>query len=244
MTVGDQIKEKLDAFPCGMVFGISDFGFEPGDDVALAKALSRMAASGELCKVSKGKYYKPKKTELGTMRPVNYEIVKDFLEKDGQLCGYITGPEAFASMGLTSQISSSIVIGTNKYRRPLQRGEYSVSFLQQDNIITVENIELLRILDAIKMIREIPAVAPDEACRSIMSIIQALPPKRQEELEILSLKYTSYVRALLGAMMECLGLPTDVVRRSLNGVTSYKLPISEAVLPNKSNWNINEPSRK
>ena len=244
MTIGDQFKAKLDAIPCGMVFGISDFGFEPGDDVALAKALSRMAAAGELCKVSKGRYYKPKKTELGTMKPVNYEILKDFLEKDGQLCGYITGPEAFASMGLTSQISSSIIIGTNKYRSPLRRGKYSISFLQQDNPITRENIELLRILDAIKMIREIPAVTPDEACLSIMSIIQALPPKRQEELETLSLKYTSYVRALLGAMMERLGLSTDIVRRSLNGVTSYKLPVSEAALPNKSNWNINEPSRK
>lgn len=147
-------------------------------------------------------------------------------------------------MGLTSQISSAIMIGSGKYRRPLQRGEYKISFLKQDNPITKDNIEFLRILDAIKLIRDIPAVSPDTACKAIISLIKSLPPHYSEELEKLSLSYTSYVRALLGAMLEYIGRSTAIVRKSLNGVTSYKLPISESVLPNKSNWNIYEPSRK
>jgi len=244
MVIGEQIKQKIASFPDGVVFTISDFGFDPGNDPALAKALSRMTASGELCKVSKGKYYKPKETMLGRMKPISSEIVKDFLEKDGEIIGYITGPQAFAAMGLTSQISSAIMIGSGKYRRPLQRGEYKISFLKQDNPITTDNVEFLRILDAIKLIREIPAVSPDAACKAISSLIQSLPPQSTWELEKLSLAYTSYVRALLGAILEYIGRPTAVVRKSLNGVTSYRLPISESVLPNKSNWNINEPSRK
>ena len=244
MVIGEQIKQKIASFPDGVVFTISDFGFDPGNDRALAKALSRMTTSGELCKVSKGKYYKPKETMLGRMKPISSEIVKDFLEKDGEIIGYITGPQAFAAMGLTSQISSAIMIGSGKYRRPLQRGEYKISFLKQDNPITTDNVEFLRILDAIKLIREIPAVSPDAACKAISSLIQSLPPQSTGELEKLSLAYTSYVRALLGAILEYIGRPTAVVRKSLNGVTSYRLPISESVLPNKSNWNINEPSRK
>ena len=244
MVIGEQIKQKIASFPDGVVFTISDFGFDPGNDPALAKALSRMTASGELCKISKGKYYKPKETMLGRMKPISSEIVKDFLEKDGEIIGYITGPQAFAAMGLTSQISSAIMIGSGKYRRPLQRGEYKISFLKQDNPITTDNVEFLRILDAIKLIREIPAVSPDAVCKAIISLIQSLPPQSTGKLEKLSLAYTSYVRALLGAILEYIGRPTAVVRKSLNGVTSYRLPISESVLPNKSNWNINEPSRK
>lgn len=244
MIIGKQIKRKIDSFPSGVVFTISDFGFDPSNDRALAKALSRMVNSGELCKVSKGKYYKPKETLLGRIKPPVSEIVKDFLEKDGKIIGYITGAQAFATMGLTSQISSAIMIGSGKYRRPLQRGEYKILFLKQDNPITKDNIEFLRILDTIKLIREIPAVSPETACKAIISLIQSLPPQGSEELEKLSLSYTSYVRALLGAMLEYIGRPTAIVRKSLNGVTSYKLPISESVLPNKSNWNIYEPSRK
>lgn len=244
MIIGEQIKQKIDSFPTGVVFTISDFGFDPSYDLALAKALSRMTTSGELCKISRGKYYKPKETLLGRIKPSVSEIVKDFLEKDGKIIGYITGAQAFATMGLTSQISSAIMIGSGKYRRPLQRGEYKISFLKQDNPITKDNIEFLRILDAIKLIRDIPAVSPETACKAIISLIQSLSLQSSEELEKLSLTYTSYVRALLGAMLEYIGRPTAIVRKSLNGVSSYKLPISESVLPNKSNWNIYEPARK
>ena len=244
MIIGEQIKRKIDSFPAGVVFTISDFDFDPSNDPALAKALSRMAASGKLCKVSKGKYYKPQETILGKIKPSTSEIVKDFLEKDGEIIGYITGPQIFATLGLTSQISSAIMIGSNKYRRPLRRGEYKISFLKQDNLISKDNIEFLRILDAIKLIREIPAASPDTACKAIISLIQSLPLKSTGELERLSLSYTGYVRALLGAMLEYIGRPTAIVRKSLNGVTSYKLPISEATLPNKSSWKIYEPARK
>lgn len=242
MIVGKQIKEKLSMIPEGVVFTISDFGFDAAYDLALAKALSRMVSEGSLSRISKGKYYKPQQTLLGSLKPSDSELVKDFLVKDGQLIGYISGNQAFASMGLTTQISSSIVIGSRVYRRPVARGECRVSFLQQNNPITKENIELLRILDAIKLIREIPAVSPNEACKSIIAIIKSLSDAQREELANLSLSYTSYVRAITGAILEYIGKPSSVVRKSLNGLSSYKLPISQSVLPNKSNWNIYEPS--
>ncbi|MBN2940775.1 MAG: hypothetical protein JTJ18_01845, partial [Streptococcus sp.] len=58
------------------------------------------------------------------------------------------------------------------------------------------------------------------------------------ELAELSLAYTSYVRALLGAIYENMGLETETISKTLNGVTSYKLPVSGKVLSNKKNWNI------
>lgn len=50
--------------------------------------------------------------------------------------------------------------------------------------------------------------------------------------------YTPYVRALLGAIYENMELETETISKTLNGVTSYKLPISDKVLSNKRNWNI------
>jgi len=44
MVIGEQIKQKIASFPAGVVFTISDFGFDPSNDPALAKALSRMTA--------------------------------------------------------------------------------------------------------------------------------------------------------------------------------------------------------
>lgn len=35
-----------------------------------------------------------------------------------------------------------------------------------------------------------------------------------------------------------------IIRKSLNGITEYKLPLSASVLPTKQNWKIYEPTRK
>ena len=244
MIVAGQIREKIECFPTGYVFTLSDFGLDASYDLALAKLLSRMSAKGEIVRVAKGKYYKPKQTIFGALKPAYDELVKDFLIKNGKIIGYVSGVSAFSTMGLTTQISSNILIGCNKYRRPVNRAGYKVSFLLQENPITKENVDLLRILDAIKFIQKIPGTTPAEACAIIIELVRRLDEKRTKELELFSLKYTSYVRAIVGAILEYLNRTMDVVRRSINGVTTYKISIPESILPTKHNWNIYEPTRK
>lgn len=243
MSVASQIRQAISGFPAGYIFTLSDFSVAPENELAVAKLLSRMAASGDLQKVSKGKYYKPKQTTFGLLKPPSAELVKDFLEKDGRIIGYLTGNTVFSEMGLSSQITSTLLIGSNKYRNPLQRGDYKVSFLYQANKITEDRIPLLRILDAIKLIRNIPGTAPSDACKTIMGLIGNLTGQQAEELESLALAYTSYVRALTGAMLEYLGLPCGKLRASLNGTSRYQLPVSQAILPTTKQWRIYEPAR-
>lgn len=238
MVITRQIKETLEAMPQGRVFSISDFSIPREYQPALVKALSRMVADGDIRKVAKGKYYKPRQTMFGVLKPSVMEVVKDLLERNGKPVGYITGTAAFAQMGLTTQITSAITIGTNKYRRPLNRDGYSVSFLVQPNEITEENIPLLRILDALRLLRDIPAVSPDDCVRGVCRLVAALSVSERGELASLSRAYTPYVRALLGAVLECIGSESFGLRETLNGVTSYKLPVSAQALPTKSAWNI------
>ena len=105
MVIARLIKEKLSSTPAGVVLTTRDFGVEMRYQPALAKALNRLVLQGELQKIAKGKYYIPKKTIFGNLKPADSELVKDFLEQNGKIVGYITGTAAFASMGLTTQIS-------------------------------------------------------------------------------------------------------------------------------------------
>ena len=105
----------------------------------------------------------------------------------------------------------------------------------------------MRILDAIRFIREIPATTPDEACLRLKEIIRDLADEQKEVLIKCLMKYTNYVRALCGAMLEDVGCDSELlatIKNTLNGVTEYKLPISESVLPTKQNWRIYELARK
>ncbi len=238
MIIATQIKERLAAVNYGIVLTASDFGIAPQYQASLVRSLNRKVAIGELQRVSKGKYYKPKKTLFGTLKPTPSEIMKDLFIKNGKTIGYITGTSAFASMGLTTQITSAITIGVNRYRRSTFRGETKISFLVQPNPITEESIPLLRILDAIKLIRQIPATTPNESVKVLSNILLAMPKGQIKLLCQLAEAYTPYVRALLGAILEKNGLPTYDLKMTLNGVTTYKLPISKNTLPNKRSWNI------
>lgn len=238
MIVAKQLKEKLKSIPEGQVFSIQDFDIPMEYQPALQRSISRLVADGAIHKISKGKYYKARKSVFGTLKPPVMEIVKDFLERNGELTGYITGTAAFAKMGLTTQISSAITIGTKQYRRPLKRGEYTVSFILQPNEITAENIPLLCMLDAIKLLRKIPATSPDECIRILAKRIESLSENERTLLSELAVEYAPYVRALLGAILESIGFSTYALRNSLNGTTKYKIPVSEQALPTKKNWNI------
>ena len=238
MIIGEDIKKQISSTPDGVILTIGDFNVDMRYQGALVKALNRLVDQGTLQRLSKGKYYKPRKTIFGILEPTPEEITKDLLEKNGKLVGYITGNRAFALMGLTTQITSSLLIGTNRYRHPLTRGDYTISFLQQHNPITEENIPLLRILDALKFIKDIPASSPDIIVTQLGSTINALSNAEQKRLTELAENYTAYVRAILGAIMEQNNLDAELLKKGLNGTTNYKLPISEQALPNKKKWNI------
>lgn len=238
MIIARQFKEMLNSIQEGRVFSIQDFDIPLEYQPALVKSISRLIADGVIQKVAKGKYYKPRQTIFGTLKPPIMEIVKDFLERNGKPTGYITGTAAFAKMGLTTQITSAIIIGTKQYRRPLKRGEYTVSFILQPNEITAENIPLLCILDAIKLLRNIPAASPDESVQILGKLIGAQSEEERKRLTELAAGYTPYVRALLGAIFENIGAETYAIRKTLNGTTKYKLPVSIQALPTKKDWNI------
>lgn len=238
MIIARRLKETLESIPEGRVFSIQDFDIPQEYQPALVRAISRLVADGVIQKVSKGRYYKPRRTVFGTLKPPIMELVKDFLERNGRTTGYITGTAAFAKMGLTTQITSAITVGTKQYRRPLKRGEYTVSFILQPNEITAENIPLLCMLDAIKLLRNVPATSPDECVQILGNLIGALSEEERKRLTELAAGYAPYVRALLGAILENNGMETYAIRETLNGTTKYRLPVSIQTLPTKKNWNI------
>ncbi|MDE6555427.1 MAG: hypothetical protein K2K55_00510 [Duncaniella sp.] len=246
MTTAKQVQRIVSDFPDDFIFVASDLDFDISKRDAAARALQRMAERGEISKLSNGKYFKPRITIFGELKPSLSQIAKEYLVKDGKTIGYLTGGDAFSRYSLTTQISSEIQIGTNKYRRPIKRGIYRISFVLQPNPISDVEIDLLRLLDCIRFIKEIPGTTPNEACRRIMIIVESLDEEQRLKLTQCALKYAPFVRALLGSILESIGvsgISIELLRRSLNGISKYRLPISADILPNKKNWRIYESSR-
>ena len=156
MKTTDYIAVTIDRLPKGYVFTYDDFTTEVNKKQAVIKALNRMVVSGKIAKLAKGKYYKPEQTVFGTLRPNEFQVVKDLLEDGGRVIGYLTGYSIYNQLGLTTQVSNTIQIGRNEIRPMLKRERYTIKFIKQKNTITKENVSFLQFLDAIRYIKKIP----------------------------------------------------------------------------------------
>ncbi|PID94329.1 MAG: hypothetical protein CSA95_03330 [Bacteroidetes bacterium] len=240
MKVTVYIEDKIKRLPRGYVFTYEWFDIDVRKKQALIKALNRMVDAKKLSKLSKGRYFKPETTPFGNLQPSQEQVVKDLLYNNGKIVGYFTGYSIYNKLGLTSQVSNSIQIGKNEIRPEFKRERYTISFVKQKNVITKKNIPLLQILDAIRYIKKIPDTTIEISCLRLLEIIKSLNDDNKKDLVRLSLKYPPSTRALLGALLEELqeGSITEILRKSLNSITQYKIPEVTKVLTKSSGWNI------
>jgi len=240
MKVTEYIEFKIDRLPKGYVFTYDDFITEVSKKEAVIKALNRMVALDKIAKLSKGKYYKPEGTVFGNLQPNQSQVVKDLLENDGKVIGYLTGYSIYNQLGLTSQVSNTIQIGKNETRPEFKRERYTISFIKQKNIITKDNIPLLQILDAIRFIKKIPDANTASSCKRFLAILNDLSESDKTTMVRLALKYPPVTRALLGALLCETGESklTDSLQKSLNPITVFKLPGVSKVLLMSEKWNI------
>ncbi|MDR1583124.1 MAG: hypothetical protein LBS55_07710 [Prevotellaceae bacterium] len=236
------VRSTIETLDAGIVISASDFPISLRSPKAVSLILNALVSEGVLRKLSKGRFYKPETGKSGELQPTIFQVIKDFLEKNGRLIGYTTGDSVFNDLMLTAQEPDIIQIGTRKEKRPIVRGDglYHIHFVKQENVITEENIPLLRLLDCMRFFKTIPDTTPDKACRRLLQLIQELDKQHIAEMKELALNYTPQAVALLGAMLETLysDEDTNALYQVLNPITDYKLSISESVLPTQKKWNI------
>lgn len=240
MKIAEYISLKIDRLPKGYVFTYADFTTEVNQKEAVIKALNRMAASGKIAKLAKGKYYKPENSPFGNLLPNQSQVVKDLLEENGKTIGYLTGYSIYNQLGLTTQVSNTIQIGKNQVRSSFKRERYTIAFIKQQNTITKEYIPLLQLLDAIRYIKKIPDTNIETSCKRLLAIIKSITDKDLNTLVRLALKYPPATRALLGALLDQLqkGETVEILFKSLNPITKYKLAGAAKVLSTTEKWNI------
>lgn len=240
MNVAEYIRSKIEKFPKGYVFTYTDFITEDNKKEAIIKALNRMVVSGKIMKLAKGKYYKPEITPFGNLMPDQKQVVKDLLEEKGKVIGYLTGYSIYNQLGLTTQVSNTIQIAKNQIRPNFKRERYTIAFVKQKNNITKENIPLLQLLDAIRYIKKIPDASIEASCNRFLAIIKNFTDKEINTLVRLALKYPPATRALLGALLEQLkqSKATELLLKSLNPITKYKLTGAGKALSSTEKWNI------
>lgn len=240
MIASHSIENKIAGIEPTKVFTIEDLDLPSDWRENIRVKLGRMVKSGQVQKVGRGKFYKPKTSVFGNIGPSPNEIVKDLMLTNGVLSGYITGYAIWNQMGLTSQISNVTIIGTSRRRDSMKRGNIEIRFITQPNKITQSSIPLLQILDSLKLIKQIPDSSVFQSVKILKKYISELDEKRLPFLVKLSKKYPPRVRALLGAIFETTHKfnYAEELKKTLNPTTTYSIGLNESTELNLANWNI------
>ncbi len=241
MKVAEQIRQKIKSIPESEPFGYADLDIEPANFATAAKAIERLQKNGAIKKISKGIFYKPEMSIFGVMPP-NYDLIlKNYLYKNGERVGYITGGVLYNQLNLTTQNYFRTKIATNRSRKKIEISWLKTNSVKAYATVTEENYPLLGILDAIKDIKLISDTSASKAVKILMPKIKVFPKKDIESLMQFALQYPPRVRALLGAIIENIfydEFNLEFLKKSLNPSTTFKLRIKNTDLPTIQNWNI------
>lgn len=126
----NRISALVKAAEPGHVWVPSDFA-ELGKRDAVDKTLQRMVQKGELRRIDRGLYDRPKLNGL-TQRPTapDYRAVVDAIARRDQLRLLVDGMTAANDLGLTDAVPARVTLHTDMRRRAVQLDQLTIEFKQ------------------------------------------------------------------------------------------------------------------
>jgi hypothetical protein len=239
-SVAEIIYRKVENMPEGAVFDYAQLNITSEQFITAAQSLSRLAKRGVISRLERGKYYKSKQSKFGNSRPGESSVINALTMRQNRRIGYLTGLSVYNQLGLTSQISNTIVIATSNPLQPKKIGGYKVKYIRRNISFADEDILLLQLLDALRDIKTIPDSTPDDSLKILKDRIAELSKVKKERLVELALSSNPGTRALVGAMMEQYFSNVRIakLKRTINRLSIFEVGVSTDMLPNKRSWNI------
>lgn len=236
ISISKQVKKQINKLGSGSVFGLKDFA-EIKNSQAVLLELSRLSKKGIINRLTKGKYFLPKKSKFGNLPPDEQKVLNQIVIDNG---GYLGGVIALNRFGVTTQVPSQITIRGARSTRKLKIGNLNIKFTRTGNQEASNSAPILiDIIEAARLIKRTPDGNIEKTLNRISLAIKKCNEEELSELVELVKMERPYVRAIIGAQMENVGLKIyEELKSTLNPITKYKLNIEKSLLPNKDEWGI------
>ena len=156
MSISQAVQNRINSIPVGQVFGYRDLPDYAEAPLAVAQAMSRMVSAGRVKRLSKGKFYVPRKGRMGLRKPSDSALVRSVLYDGERLRGYITGLALFNRLGLTTQVPRMVTVAIEGGRREKDFGTIRIKTVPSRFPVREEDVPLFECLDVLRGIKSIP----------------------------------------------------------------------------------------
>jgi len=190
-------------------------------EVAFAQIISRLCRNGEIERVSKGIYCRPKKTRFGTVLPSEREIVDFFTTgSNGVLVGY----GLYNALGVTTQISKRQTAYSSLAEEQLKQiGNVTIRKYELEYTSEVKSvIQLMELLHHYKEIQDVNTTA------MIRSTEKLSGEYREDAFEAVQkiIGYPKWTIAFLREVLNYHHTPNNL-GRYLSALSNYPIPRME-----------------
>ncbi len=177
LTVENKIINKMKKAGRGSLFFTDSF-ISFGNTKAINKTLERLVEKGEIIRVARGIYTRPKHSKLiGILHPTTEEIAKAIAKRDKARI-IPTGSYALNAIGLSTQVPMNVVYLTDGAARKIKVGKRTILFKKTapKNLASIGKISSLAI-------QALKAIGKDKVTEEEKSKILELL-KQEEKLRL------------------------------------------------------------
>jgi len=240
MSIAKKIENKISLINEGETFTYQQLSIDKNEFQTAAKSIERLIKKGVIKRISPGIFFKPRQTVFGELLPNDEEILRSYLFSNGKRIAYITGTYLYNKLGLSTQIPQIIKIASREKEIRVNKASIKTKPAKSYVDVTNKNYQYLEILDAIKDFNKIPDLNTENGIKVLLNILKKLKREDIDKVLKYSLKYPPRTRALLGALLEEIGIKDNIdnLRDSLNPLSEYSFGIKKDVLPTVENWKI------
>jgi len=201
---------------------------------AVAQALSRLARTGVIERLSKGIYYRSRKTAFGRSRP-NPAVIRNLASQRTRM--FPAGIAAANMLGLTTQIAARPELATTGSSVPRKLvGENTIVHTRRPEAWSTLSDREAALLDVLRRAGRMSELPPHVTLRKILTLLS------EGDCFRLLLKVAGSepprVRAILGALGEELGADIrslELLRDSLNPISRFDFGVFTE-LSSARNW--------
>lgn len=252
MSIYNEVKKFIDNQQDGEIFTANDIRVSPSKRQQVNNALSKLSMEDYIERLSKGKYYKPRQTKFGIVKPSDEKVISKVIEtiyKKTKTKPYLASNSIFQKLGLTTQVSSEIFLVCNtKVSYDFKIKNLKFNLIKYEGQWKAKDIQYFEFLYALKNIKKIPDTTIDESYKKLMYMLENFSSNEIMELSNLSKYFNNTTRALLGSMFDQLSfsIAVKVIKKTLHPKTNYYIDLSDEAIPKliKIRWRIYEATRK